>query len=74
MAVEKQVAIIHLGTNNRLRDVPVERVKEFEEVFLGELERQHPEVLEAFRNKKFEKSDLATLDQLAEQLVPQFAA
>jgi F-type H+-transporting ATPase subunit alpha len=29
--VEKQVAIIYLGTNNLLRDVPLDKVREFEE-------------------------------------------
>src|SRR6476620_11612850 len=32
--VEKQVAIIYLGTQNLLRNVPVRRVKAFEEAFL----------------------------------------
>ena len=72
VAVEKQVAIIHLGTNNRMADVPVARIKEFEKLFLSEVERQLPEVLENFRAKKYEKSDLAKLDELAAQLVPQF--
>lgn len=70
--VEKQVAIIHLGTNNRMAEVPVSKIKEFEALFLSETERQLPEVLENFRNKKYDKADLAKLDELAAQLVPQF--
>ncbi|MEL6392382.1 MAG: F0F1 ATP synthase subunit alpha [Bacteroidota bacterium] len=73
VAVEKQVAIIHLGTKGALAKVPVAKVKEFEEFFLGELERTHPEVLENFRAKKYEKEDLAKIDALAEQVVPQFS-
>ena len=73
VSVEKQVAIIHLGTNNRMKDVPVNKIKEFEALFLSETERQLPEVLENFRAKKFDKADLAKLDTLAEQLVPQFS-
>ncbi|HLL44523.1 MAG TPA: F0F1 ATP synthase subunit alpha, partial [Segetibacter sp.] len=45
MPVEKQVAIIYLGTQGLLRDVPVKRVKEFEEHFLVELENRMPELL-----------------------------
>ena len=71
--VEKQVAIIHLGTNNRMAEVPVNKIKEFEALFLSETERQLPEVLENFRNKKFDEADLAKLDELAAQLVPQFS-
>ncbi|MGB5864286.1 MAG: F0F1 ATP synthase subunit alpha [Sulfitobacter sp.] len=73
VSVEKQVAIIHLGTNNRMKDVPVNKIKDFEKLYLSEVERQLPEVLENFRNKKFEKEDLGKLDTLAEQLVPQFS-
>ncbi|MCP6026344.1 F0F1 ATP synthase subunit alpha, partial [Klebsiella pneumoniae] len=39
--VEKQVAIIYLGTQGLIRDVPVRRVKEFEEQLLMELEAKH---------------------------------
>jgi F-type H+-transporting ATPase subunit alpha len=73
VSVEKQVAIIHLGTNNLMKDVAVNKVQDFEKFFLSEVERQHPEVLANFRAKKFENADLAILDQLAAQLAPQFA-
>src|ERR687884_1627312 len=45
MPVEKQVAIIYLGTQGLLREVPVKRVKEFEEHFLVEMENKMPEAL-----------------------------
>jgi len=72
VSVEKQVAIIHLGTNNRMKDVPVNQIKAFEAKFLSEVERLEPQVLENFRNKKYDKADLAKLDAVAEGLVPQF--
>ncbi|WP_116124599.1 F0F1 ATP synthase subunit alpha [Lewinella sp. IMCC34183] len=70
--VEKQVAIIYLGTKNLMRDVPVERVKEFESLYLGELGRKYPEVLENFRAKKYQDEDLQKLESLAKELTPQF--
>jgi F-type H+-transporting ATPase subunit alpha len=73
VSVEKQVAIIYLGTKNLMKAVPVSKIKAFEALFLSELERQHPEVLEAFRNKKYEKADQDKLAALAAQLTPQFA-
>lgn len=73
VSVEKQVAIIHLGTNNRLRNVPVNKIREFETYFFGEMERRHQDVLDNFRAGKFEKEDLAKVDALAAELVPQFA-
>ena len=35
VSVEKQVAMIYLGTKGLLRNVPVENVREFESMFSG---------------------------------------
>ena len=51
-SVEKQVAIIYLGTNNLLRRIPIENVKEFENTFLLALEKRFPEVLNKLKDKK----------------------
>ena len=48
-AVDKQVAIIYLGTQGLLRDVPVRKVKEFEEHFLTEMENKLPDVMAEFK-------------------------
>jgi len=70
--VEKQVAIIYLGTKGLLRDVPVEKVKEFEEVFLTTLEQNHPEVLKVFKSGKLEKEATDAVEQLAKELSAQY--
>ncbi|MEZ5040482.1 MAG: F0F1 ATP synthase subunit alpha [Saprospiraceae bacterium] len=70
--VEKQVAIIYLGTKGLLRNVPVEKVKEFEEVFLTALELRHPEVLKAFKAGKLNDEDLSTLEKLAGEMTAQY--
>src|SRR5450631_529266 len=41
-AVDKQVAIIYLGTQGLLREVPVKKVKEFEAHFLLEMQNKMP--------------------------------
>ena len=38
-------AIIYLGTNGLVRDVPVKRMREFEDTFLRELEIKMPDLL-----------------------------
>ena len=70
--VEKQVAIIYLGTKGMLRDVPVEKVKEFEEFFLSEMERREQGVLDNFRAGKYQDEDLAKLEALAKELTAQY--
>jgi F-type H+-transporting ATPase subunit alpha len=68
VAVEKQVAIIYLGTKGRLRDVPVNKVGEFEELLLIELEQSYPQVLSNFRAGKLDDADLKVLEQIAADL------
>ncbi len=72
MPVEKQIAIIYLGTNNLLRDVPLDKVREFEDVFLMEMEQQLPDVLEEFRKGKLEETSLEKVRQLAAKLTAQY--
>jgi F-type H+/Na+-transporting ATPase subunit alpha len=72
VSVEKQVAIIHLGTNGLLKNVPVNKVNEFENLFLTSLEQRNPEVLVAFKAGKLEKDDLAKVEALAAELSKQF--
>ncbi len=68
MAVEKQVAIIYLGSKGLLRQVPVSKVREFEENFLNTLEQKHPEILENFRAGKLDDQDLKAVETLAAEL------
>lgn len=72
VAVEKQVAIIYLGTKNLLRDVPVEKVQEFEKGFLTALEKQHPEILAEFKKGKLEDESLKKVEKLAADMSAQY--
>lgn len=49
MPVEKQIAIIYLGVNGLLGNVPVDRVKEFETEYLHYMEEKHADTLETLR-------------------------
>jgi len=72
VSVEKQVAIIYLGTKGLLRNVPVEKVKEFEELFLTTLEQQHPDVLKTFKAGKLDKEATDKVEKLAKELAAQY--
>ena len=72
VAVEKQVAIIYLATNNLLRDVPVDKVREFEELLGIGLSQKHPQVLENFRAGKLNPEDLEAVKQLANEMSAQY--
>ena len=70
--VEKQIAIIYLGTKGLLMDVPVDKVQEFEHAFLATLEQEHSDILDRFRSGKLEKEDLEQLEALAKQMSLQY--
>lgn len=72
MAVEKQVAIIYLGTQGLLRDVAVKKVKEFEAHFLVELENKHPEILTEFKKGNLPEDGIKKMVDLARGLMPAY--
>jgi len=72
VAVEKQVAIIYLGTQGLLRDLPVKSVKEFEEQFLSEMESKHPEILAEFKKGNLPEEGLKTMTAFAQSLIAQY--
>ena len=47
--VEKQIAIIFVGTRGLIQNVPVNKVKEFEKEYLNYLEAKHADVLTALK-------------------------
>ncbi|MBK9255951.1 MAG: F0F1 ATP synthase subunit alpha [Saprospiraceae bacterium] len=72
VSVEKQVAIIYLGTQGLLRDVPVNKVREFEEQFLTTLERTEPATLEAIRKGSLTDEILQTLKRVGADISGQY--
>jgi len=72
VAVEKQVAIIYLGTQGLLRNVAVKKVKEFEEHFLLEMENKYPEILVEFKKGNLPEDGLKKMVELANGLIPQY--
>ncbi len=72
VSVEKQVAIIYLGTQGLLKEVPVRSVKEFEENFLLEMENKLPEVLAEFKKGNLPEDGLKSMTALAQDLIKQY--
>ncbi len=70
--VEKQVAMIYIGTNNLIREIPVKNVKAFEEIFLQQMEAKHSDVLKEFKKGNLPEDGLKKLTALVNELIPQF--
>ena len=66
--VEDQVAIIYAGAKNLLRDVPVEKVKEFERDYLEFLNAKHRDVLDTLKSGKLTDEVTDTLTLVAKDL------
>ncbi len=71
-SVEKQVAMIYLGTQGLLRQVAVKKVKDFEEQFLLEMENHYPDVLAQFKKGNLPEDGIKKMTDLANSLVPQY--
>src|SRR3954463_3408361 len=69
-AVEKQVAIIYLGTQGLLRDVAVKNVRTFEDHFLLELENRMPELLAEFKKGNLPQDGINKMIELAKGITP----
>ena len=72
VSVEKQVAIIYLGTQGLLKDIPVRSVKEFEENFLMEMQHKLPELLLEFKKGNLPEDGLKSMVALAQDLMKQY--
>ena len=68
LSVEKQIAIIYLGTNGLLQNIPVDRVKEFEADFLNVLEAKHKNVLDSLRSGAIGDNETNVLKTVAKEV------
>ncbi len=72
-AVEDQVAIIYAGSKNLLRNVPVEKVKQFEREYIEFLNTKHRNVLDALKAGKFTNELTDVLEKVAKDLAEKYA-
>ena len=72
LSVEKQVAIIYLGTKGLLNSVPVNEIKAFESEFLNYMENKHQDILDALRAGKLDDNITSTLEKAAEELTARY--
>ena len=70
--VEDQIAIIYAGSKNLLRDVPVEKVKEFEADYLEYLNAKHRNVLDELKAGKLTDEITDTLTAVAKETAAKY--
>jgi F-type H+-transporting ATPase subunit alpha len=70
--VEKQIAIIYCGTMGLLKDVPVDRVKDFEKDYLDYLEIRHRDLLDKLRDGILNNDITSVLEKVAADTVEKY--
>jgi F-type H+-transporting ATPase subunit alpha len=70
--VEKQIAIIYCGTMGLLKDVPINKVKDFESEYLEFLELKHKDVLNNLREGILSDEITKVLEKVASELVMKY--
>ena len=66
--VENQVAIIYAGSKNLLKNVPVNKVKEFEADFLAYLNSKHKDTLNALKIGKLDDNITDVIEKAAKEI------
>ncbi len=72
--VEDQVAIIFAGSKNLLRDVPVEKVKDFEINFIEFLKNKHADIMNVLKSGKLTDEAIEVLTKVAQELATNYKA
>lgn len=72
MPVSEQVAILYCGTHDLLRDVPLDKVQDFQEHFLQVMRTNHPATLNDLQQGKLDEDVTKTIEQIAADLAGQY--
>jgi F-type H+-transporting ATPase subunit alpha len=70
--VEKQIAIIYVGTKGLMQRVPISKVKEFEKEYLTVLEAQHASVLADLKAGKYTDEITDVLGKVAREIADRY--
>ena len=72
LPVDSQVAMIYAGTENLLRNIPINKVKEFQIEYVAFLRSKHPETMAAIKSGKIDKGITDILKQAATELASKY--
>jgi F-type H+-transporting ATPase subunit alpha len=72
VAVEKQIAIIYCGTKGLLRDVPVNKVRDFEFELIEFLELKHKDLLKTIKSGVINDEITSILEKVAKDLAAKY--
>ena len=69
MPVGDQVAVLYCGTHALMKDIPIERVREFQSLFLDRMHASHQDVLDALAAGKLDDDLTGTIESTAAAVI-----
>ena len=69
MPVGDQVAVLYCGTHALMKDIPIERVREFQSLFLDRMHASHQDVLDALAAGKLDDDLIGTIESTAAAVI-----
>ncbi len=72
LPVESQVAIVYAGTENLMRNVPLNKIKEFQHEYIEFLKSKHPDTMAAIKSGKIDNDITGVLKQAANDLASKY--
>ena len=73
ISVENQVAMIYAGTNNLMKDIPVEKVKTFLNEYISFLNEKYADVMNQLKQGKYSDEITDILGKVAKELSAKYA-
>jgi F-type H+-transporting ATPase subunit alpha len=70
--VEEQIAVVYAGTKNLLRNVPIDKVKEFEKDYLTYLNAKHRDALDTLKSGKLTDEATQALEDAAKEVASKY--
>ncbi|MCL4139393.1 UNVERIFIED_CONTAM: hypothetical protein GTU68_059166 [Idotea baltica] len=73
LSVENQIALVYCGTKGLLKQVPIDKVKEFESAFLEEMASSAQAALDSFKKGKLTDEATNAVEKVAATVASRFA-
>jgi len=70
--VERQIAIIYVGTKGLIQNVPIDKVKDFEKEYLDFMEAKHADVMNSLKAGKYTDENTAVLEKVAKEIASKY--
>ena len=69
MSLGKEIAILYVGSKGLLTNVPVDKVKEFEENFLMTMQNKHQDILDTLADGKLTDEAIQAIESVTKDLI-----